>query len=497
MLRTVQVSKVLFLGLGFLFSSEAFAECTLKADSNQALLKLAIEKDDVDCVKKAYSEWKKDSPLWLFPPYGALDYAALKGSLNSIKALVSLKHSLNGVGHIRPIDYAVKYNQVESVRLLKELGANTSNTLLMAARYGNLKMAKVLIEDLKVSPRFGGYGSPLLWAIGSSMNDPKIKMVKLFLENGADPNLRGSDPQGGIDSPNVSPLELALREKNIEMIKLLLGAGADVNHGKKKWDEPGNGYLLMLEALKTGKADIIDAFAKAASKSKGVLSEASGRGDVETVKILLEAGADVNQIKEGTVNPYEGWAGSALFSASASGKPEVVKLLIKGGADVNLKFPLSEYTALHAAAWEGNMEVVKMLLGNGAEINPLTQKNRFGTEMRNTPLDLALWARNFEIAKYLVSKGAKESEEFLVVCDLRGANAQLVEAILKISSKAGTLTDEEIAKACKNLKESGLIVGKDDAKALAKVVEFLEKKLQDDRTESKIKDNGKKAAGAR
>ena len=58
------------------------------------------------------------------------------------------------------------------------------------------------------------------------------------------------------------------------------------------------------------------------------LTLASGGGHLDTVKFLLERGADVN-VRDGH------WNGTPLMTAAWSGHEEIVRLLIAYGADVN------------------------------------------------------------------------------------------------------------------------------------------------------------------
>ena len=81
------------------------------------------------------------------------------------------------------------------------------------------------------------------------------------------------------------------------------------------------------------------------------------RGDVEAVKILLNAKVDVNA--------QGGLYGNALQAASRDGHEDVVRLLLDKGADVNAQG--GHYgNALQAASRDRHEAVVRLLLDKGA-----------------------------------------------------------------------------------------------------------------------------------
>ena len=116
---------------------------------------------------------------------------------------------------------------------------------------------------------------------------------------------------------------------------------------------------LMLEAPKRREIDESD------EEGRTALLWASEFGHEKPVQMLLEAGADVNNIEK--------FHGGALYSASAEGHEKVVQMLLVAGADVRAQG--GEYgSALQAASAGGHGKVVQMLLAAGADIKAYTGK---------------------------------------------------------------------------------------------------------------------------
>jgi ankyrin repeat protein len=88
------------------------------------------------------------------------------------------------------------------------------------------------------------------------------------------------------------------------------------------------------------------------------LMYAAQRGHPDTLKDLMDRGADVN------AKIQDGW--TALMLAVANGHADIVKILIERGADVNAK-TLRGKTAMMLAASEGHTGIVNVLKSAGAK----------------------------------------------------------------------------------------------------------------------------------
>jgi ankyrin repeat protein len=120
--------------------------------------------------------------------------------------------------------------------------------------------------------------------------------------------------------------------------------------------------LEMVKLLLAAGANV-----KAATREGGItpLFMACTNGNAAIIGAMLHAGADANAVNaNGT---------TALMTAAASGSVDAVKVLLDGGAGVKAKEHVHGQTALMFAAALNRHEVVKLLMSHGAEPNVATE----------------------------------------------------------------------------------------------------------------------------
>ena len=177
--------------------------------------------------------------------------------------------------------------------------------------------------------------------------------VRALLDEGVDINYRAGGYEQG-----ATPLMAASQKGHIETVTLLLLEGADVN-AVTNLGETALYFALehpeIIKLLLYAGADT--ELATTTTYSTPLHLAASEEGLTETVKALIDAGADVNKINTFGFTP--------LYWASMNGNTENVKLLLDAGADVK---PNSGWlgTALSIAKSNKHQEIVRLLTEAGA-----------------------------------------------------------------------------------------------------------------------------------
>ncbi|HYL93196.1 MAG TPA: ankyrin repeat domain-containing protein [Alphaproteobacteria bacterium] len=157
----------------------------------------------------------------------------------------------------------------------------------------------------------------------------------------------------------------------------------------------------LFEAAALGNAEQVEKLLKASPQKINdysldgftALHLAAYFGQTATLRELVAAGADLN------LYSHNGLHASPLQSAAAARQLESVRILLEAGADVNCHGEL-DYTPLHEAAGSGQVQLIALLLAHGADANAK------GTDGK-TPLSIAIEEKQPAAADLLRQKGAQ------------------------------------------------------------------------------------------
>jgi ankyrin repeat protein len=347
--------------------------------------------------------------------YAAGSEAANAAQRQDVTALRSLVAKKTGINVAQPdgttaLHWAAHWNDTEAVKMLLKAGANP-----------------------KTANRFGA--SPLSEAAAAA--NPEI--VKALLQAGADPKTLTT-----ADGETV--LMTASRTGNVEIVRMLLDGGADVNAQEKY-----KGQTALMWAAIERHAPVVKLLLERGAdwKARGFYREtrpprlsaassispiprggfsalhfAAREGDVETVRLMLDAGVDINY---GDVDNT-----SALVVAIMNKQFTLAKFLIERGADPNTvdasgRTPLYASVDIRNEDWSTlpnrpledslpSLEIVKALLDRGAKVDaPLKRPlpGRSGMDAGDTslgegttPLMRAARSGDHQVIRLLLAQGA-------------------------------------------------------------------------------------------
>ena len=153
------------------------------------------------------------------------------------------------------------------------------------------------------------------------------------------------------------------------------------------------------------------------------LIRAATVGDIDAVRELLQAGADVH---ESSSSKY-GYARSPLVAAAQFGNADLVNLLLDAGAEVD-RVVRGDATPLIEAARHDHLHIVKLLVARGADVNKTVRGD-------GSPLIAATRANNADAVNFLLERGADPhvsvpGDENPLFHAAAGGNEQILEALI-------------------------------------------------------------------
>ncbi len=200
----------------------------------------------------------------------------------------------------------------------------------------------------------------------------------------------------------------ACNEGNLNKVKIAVEAGADVNAKER-------GVSILYTAVqKRGNDDIVryliskgaDVNAMNGHKGMSALSIACVAGLLGIIKILKDAGANVNQKSYYDESP--------LYFATSTGIESVVRFLIENGANIDDTNYNEKTTAFYEACKSDFLGIANILADAGADINKKNAK-------LVSPLMIAVYTNRERIVKFLLNKGVSIDD-----VDLHGQSALFI-----------------------------------------------------------------------
>jgi ankyrin repeat protein len=326
--------------------------------------------------------------------------AASRGNVNTVAALLkgganpNAKESNAGQNALM---WALSERQAAVVDELIKGGADVnagSKTgfapLMFAAQQNDVASASLLLKaGAKID---AAQPKTVLTAlmIASAMSSPQS--VALLLENKADPNIVDSTGQTALHKAvrdSDYGANLAGKDRILATVKSLLKHGANPNARLNPDEATAAAELVPYQiANQNDRRRVASTINEVSLKGATPIALAAEVNNLDVIKALVDAGGNPLVGTEQGTTPLILAAGGGTDiqrmrePAERAIAVETVKYLVEKGADVNAAGQYG-WTAMHAAAYQGLNDVIEYLASKGASVNEM---DAFG----QTPLSISM-----------------------------------------------------------------------------------------------------------
>ncbi|KAH7029565.1 ankyrin repeat-containing domain protein [Microdochium trichocladiopsis] len=340
-----------------------------------------------------------------------LNESVLHHDLETARQLLMFGADANSVDSrgLTPLFLAVEHSFLDGAALLLKYGADPNlaagmeheTPLAVAAVENKFQFTRLLLMyGGDANHKLSNGETVLMKAISRKCSQ---KVIDLLLDYDADPNLKSRKGE--------SPLFEAINAGRVDTVTSLLDHGANPNL-------PGPKHMLWPAIHQTGCLRVLLARGADYKKAPGIMEQAASTNNLDSVRVLLEAGVDPNAKKDGVYTP--------LCTSIRDDLPEIFHLLLAKGADPNV--PASEYPAfkcvthfrpqymqplvdagadlrspkgiIETAVQFKNVEALKWLLKAGVSPNDRTPKTNA------TPLTTSIREKRKDFVQMLLENGA-------------------------------------------------------------------------------------------
>ncbi|KAK8518071.1 hypothetical protein V6N13_027560 [Hibiscus sabdariffa] len=234
-----------------------------------------------------------------------------------------------------------------------------------------------------------------------------------------------------------TPLHSAVRAGDLELVLKMIRGTGDRELRDLLCKQNQSGETALYVAAECGNADLVKELMTCydivlagikARNGYDAFHIAAKQGDLEVLKILMEANVDLSM----TSDSYNT---TALHTAASQGHAEVVSFLLEEGDNVVAIARSNGKTALHSAARNGHLEIVKALLSKEPGITTRTDKKG------QTALHMAVKGHNVEV---IVQKLLNECGDHKSVINKSGETALDIAEKQKLPAIASILKEHGV-----------------------------------------------------